>query len=124
MLGGEENSEIDIDDPFTKGMLDFEPSGVFAPPVADRQMLLSMDKSDIFILKWPSNAVRWEFYRNMLPDMPVTLCHECNHFFLEEDFELVVMQKKKCPFCTAPNDGSSNGCVAHFPSEEDVFMIT
>jgi len=125
MLGGEDQSDLgmlDIDDPFTKAMLDFEPSGIFTPTIADRHMLLSMEKNDIFIVKWPSPSLPWEFYRNMLPDVPVVLCHECNHFFHEEDWELAVMQKKQCPFCTVQTDGSSNGCVAHFPPESETGM--
>jgi len=123
LLGGEESMPeqmLDIDDPFTKAMLDFEPNGIFTPTVADRAMLLAMDKSDVYILKWPSPAVPWEFYRNMLPDVYSTvLCHECNHFFHEEDWELAVMQKKQCPFCQTHTDGASNGCAAHFPPESE-----
>lgn len=69
-------------------MLDFEPNGVFTPTTADRAMLLSMDKNDVYIVQWPSPGVPWEFYRNMLPDVPVVLCHESNHFFHEEDWEV------------------------------------
>jgi len=112
-----EQGMLDIDDPFTKAMLDFEPNGVFSPTVADRSMLLSMDKSDVFLVQWPSPALPCEFYRNMLPDVPVVLCHECNHFFHEEDWELAVMQKKQCPFCQAHTDGSSSGCTTHFPPD-------
>lgn len=117
LLGGEEQPELDIDDPFTKAMLDFDPSGTFSPTVADRQMLLGMDKGDIFIVQWPCSSLPYEFYRNMMPDVPVVLCHGCNHFFHEEDWELAAMQKKVCPFCTCHADGSTNGCAAHFPAE-------
>ena len=98
-------------------MLDYEPTGTFSPTVVDRNMLLSMEKADVFVVKWPSPAVPLEFYRNMLPDVPVVLCHECNHFFHEEDWELSVMQKKGCPFCTSTSDGSSTGCATYWPPD-------
>ena len=35
----------------------------------------------------------------MIPDLPITLCPHCNHFFHEEDYEFHILQKKNCPFC-------------------------
>ena len=121
LIGEEElesNAALDIDDPFTKAMLDFDPSGVFSPTVADRQMLLQMDKEDVFVVQWPSRGVAWELYRNMLPDVPVVLCHHCNHFFHEEDWELALMGKKECPFCHVATDGTTSGSAGTFPPIE------
>ena len=52
-----------------------------------------MDKNDVFVLRGPSQSVPTEYYRNMMPDVPIVLCTECNHFFHEEDWEFAVMQK-------------------------------
>ena len=107
---------IDIDDPFTKAMLDFEPGPHFSPPVADSQMLLAMDKADVFAVTWPVAGMPAELYRNMMPDVPIVLCTACNHFFLEDDWELAVVQKKACPFCKVTvNSDYSNGCAAAHP---------
>ena len=47
---------------------------------------------------------------------PIVLCTACNHFFLEDDWELAVMQKKACPFCKVTvNTDYSNGCAAAHP---------
>eukprot|EP00964_Phaeocystis_antarctica_P128421 scaffold92217_cov69-Phaeocystis_antarctica.AAC.2 len=55
-------------------MLDFDSDagthGQFRPPTADRQMLLAMERSDVYVLKPAAPQRPWEFYRNMLPDVP------------------------------------------------------
>ena len=75
-----------------------------------------MEASDVFIVKWPNSKLPWEFYRNMLPDVPLVLCHSCNHFFHEEDWEFEVMKKNACAFCRTEVDSNlGNGSVSHFP---------
>ena len=55
----------------------------------------------------------------MLPDVPLVLCHGCNHFFHEEDWDMAVMQKGCCPFCKAPVDASyGNGCALTHPPKK------
>ena len=106
-------------------MLDFDSDagthGQFRPPTADRQMLLAMERGDVYVLKPGAPQLPWEFYRNMLPDVPVVLCHACNHFYHEEDWELALMQTGACPFCRVPVDAAKvgNGSLAFFPSPED-----
>ena len=55
-------------------MLDFDSDagthGQFRPPTADRQMLLAMERSDVYVIKPAAPQLPWEFYRNMLPDVP------------------------------------------------------
>ena len=51
-----ENAAIDFDDPFTKSMLDFEPTGRFTPPLATREMLLHMEATDVFVVQWVTSA--------------------------------------------------------------------
>ena len=56
-------------------MLDFEPTGTFAPVAATREMLLSMEKADVFVVQWPASALGYDFYRNMMPEVcPPCLC--------------------------------------------------
>ena len=56
----------------------------------------------VFIQKWPA-PIGFRFYRNMLNDViSVSLCETCNHFFHTDDYELLVLQHKKCPFCRGP----------------------
>ena len=57
-LAGEatDHATMDFDDPFTKSMLDFEPTGRFTPPIATRDMLLQMEASDVFVVQWTTSA--------------------------------------------------------------------
>ena len=56
--------------PSTQAMLDFEPTGTFTPVAATREMLLSMEKADVFVVQWPASALGYDFYRNMMPEVP------------------------------------------------------
>jgi hypothetical protein len=38
-------------------------------------------------------------FKSVVPEIPIVLCTNCNHFFHEEDFEFASLQKKECPFC-------------------------
>merc|ERR1719446_617848 len=89
----EQEGILDVDDPFTKAMLDFEPNGNFSPTEADR---------------------------NMLPDVPVVMCHACNQFFHEEDWELAIMSKGCCPFCGVKvGENDTDGSATSFPASEN-----
>ena len=86
--------------------------------MADRQMLLAMEKGDVFVVQPPDPQLPWEFYRNMLPDVPLVLCHGCNHFFHEEDWEVALMQEDVCPFCRMTvKPSQANGAATHFPED-------
>jgi hypothetical protein len=78
-------------------------------------MLLPVDASEVYVVQWGTSARPTEYYRNMLPDVPVVLCHNCNHFFHEEDWEFATMSKGVCPFCRSSADGADAGTVASFP---------
>jgi hypothetical protein len=143
-------------------------------------MLLAMERSDVYVIKPAAPQLPWEFYRNMLPDVPqqgknawlaarypphrssgltwllvatnwakeasprcvgakeklrrrpgacarspplvtqvpLVLCHGCNHFFHEEDWELALMQKDACPFCrTSVDPNHGNGCALYVPED-------
>ena len=56
-----------------------------------------------------------EYYRNMMPDVPIVLSHACNHFFHEEDWEFAAMSKGECPFSRASTQGADSGSVATNP---------
>ena len=124
-------------------MLDFEPTGTFTPAAATREMLLSMEKADVFVVQWPASALGYDFYRNMMPEVcppclwsnaresrrrvrrrfphpsrsllpaagAVVLCHSCNHFFYEEDWDMAVMQKVLPVLQGAIDASYGNGCA-------------
>lgn len=43
--------------------------------------------------------LKTRFFKNLIPDMNIRLCEHCNHFFHEDDFELLYLEKGYCPFC-------------------------
>ncbi|XP_052746621.1 intraflagellar transport protein 122 homolog [Bicyclus anynana] len=40
-----------------------------------------------------------KFYRNMLPELPITTCPSCQNLFYLEDYEIHLVTKRQCPFC-------------------------
>lgn len=70
-------------------------------------MLRAIDPKEVIIIKWPS-ALQTKYYRNLLPELQVTVCPECLQAFHSEDFELQVLQKGYCPFCRTPGENLLN----------------
>ncbi len=92
------------EDLFTKQLLHFETGtvGTYQPIVVDKRTLISLHREEVIIVKWPTPGIRYKFYRNMMPELPLSACLSCNHFFHEEDFEFEVLKLGKCPFCRVP----------------------
>lgn len=72
--------------------------------VSDRARLVGPCTPQVFVQKFSHPCERARFFRNMIPDVPVSLCACCNKFFHQEDFEFSVLQKGHCPFCRSPKD--------------------
>ena len=66
-----------------------------------------MEPGEIIVAKW-SPPLRFQYFRNLLPDMSVTKCETCNKMFHTDDYELQLLQKGHCPFCRAPAHFASN----------------
>ncbi|XP_067012221.1 intraflagellar transport protein 122 homolog [Anabrus simplex] len=123
--GGEDVQTLHFDerastlaDPFTAKLMAFENEGEeFVPVVVNRSTLLTMEPSSVIICRWPP-PLRFRFYRNLLPDLQITLCSSCNKIFHVDDFELQVLQKGYCPFCrsTSKTTGSSESESEETPS--------
>jgi intraflagellar transport protein 122 len=90
------------DDDFQQQLHHFESDneGNFPPIRVGVKGLVAMKREEVFIRKWEqSAAMKYQFFRSVIPDLPITLCPHCNHFFHEEDYEFHILQKKSCPFC-------------------------
>ncbi|XP_009078745.1 PREDICTED: intraflagellar transport protein 122 homolog [Acanthisitta chloris] len=93
-------------DPFTT-KLSFEQGGSeFVPVVVSRAALQAMSRRDVLIKRWPK-PLRWQYYRSMLPDVPITMCPSCFQMFHTEDYELLILQHNCCPFCRRRIDESN-----------------
>nr|KAF6420444.1 intraflagellar transport 122 [Molossus molossus] len=86
------------DDPFT-AKLSFEQGGSeFVPVVVSRSVLRSMSRRDVLIKRWPP-PLQWQYFRSLLPDASITMCPSCFQMFHSEDYELLVLQHTRCPYC-------------------------
>lgn len=80
-----------------------------------RNVLKALDRTEIFVIKEEDiggpESKRVRFVKNVLPEIGVALCPECNHFFHEEDFEFEALRSGGCPFCRSNVIGRSYGHV-------------
>ncbi|XP_076048143.1 intraflagellar transport protein Oseg1 [Oratosquilla oratoria] len=90
------------DDPFTANLMSFYQGGSeFQPVVVGRKALLAMEPHDVIVCKW-RKPLQYQYFRNLMPDVPITHCQYCNKMFHTDDYVLQVLQKGHCPFCRTP----------------------
>ncbi|XP_047473268.1 intraflagellar transport protein 122 homolog [Penaeus chinensis] len=95
-------SHMQNSDPFTSNLLGFYQGGSEYQPVSlNRQALAAMEPHDVIICRWPK-PLRFQFFKNIMPDVPITHCTHCNKMFHTDDYILQVLQKGHCPFCRTP----------------------
>lgn len=93
-------------DQFTDIMVHEELSGERGP--MDKATLNSVDPRSVIVARWPK-PFRTRYYRNLIPDLQITVCGECCQAFHSEDYDLHVLQKGHCPFCRTPREKLGNG---------------
>ena len=49
----------------------------FEPVVVNRATLQAMEPSGVLICRWPP-PLKYQFYRNLLPDLQIIICNSCN----------------------------------------------
>lgn len=69
-----------------------------------RDSLRKWTRSQVLFTEVPSllddaGGVVRRYFRNLMPDIHVTLCPACHKFFHSDEFELAVLQQGACPFC-------------------------
>nr|CAD7413784.1 unnamed protein product [Timema poppensis] len=92
-------------DPFTARLLSLqsEDEEEFVPVIVNRPTLQAMDPGSVLVCQQPP-PLGYQFYRNLLPDLQITLCPSCNKIFHVDDFEMQVLQKGHCPFCRSESN--------------------
>ncbi|KAE8914051.1 Intraflagellar transport protein [Phytophthora fragariae] len=65
----------------------------------DARTLRALRPNEVFIVKYPTRAVRPKFYKNMIPEIKIHLSPQCRRFFHEEDFEFEYLKAGHCPCC-------------------------
>lgn len=100
------NQEDEIEnDLFTQKMLEQLETQVnpdTAKPVeVDERVMQNMRYEEVFIVdhsKLCPNKPR-RYFKNMVPDVSVTMCERCCKFFLQDEYEFAYIEKGHCPFC-------------------------
>ncbi|XP_018007047.1 intraflagellar transport protein 122 homolog [Hyalella azteca] len=96
-----EGNKLNPDDPFSANLNAIYPGSEMEPVTLNRAALQAQDPQDIIICRWPK-PLRFTYYKNLMPDVPITHCQHCNKLFHTDDFILQVLQKGHCPFCRTP----------------------
>ncbi|KAL0279839.1 UNVERIFIED_CONTAM: hypothetical protein PYX00_001315 [Menopon gallinae] len=97
-------NESPASDPFTAKLVSFEgDEDKFLPIKVNRATLRALDPAAVFVCRRPQ-PLRYRFYKNVMPDLPIVICQSCHKAFHMDDYELQVLQKGHCPFCRSPCD--------------------
>ncbi|CAH2103760.1 unnamed protein product [Euphydryas editha] len=94
--------DIDYSDPFLD-KVEEEDEGLVE---CSRLALLRLNPASTIIVDRPPLPPL--YYRNMLPELPVTTCTSCRNLFYMEDFEIQLVTKGHCPFCRHPSEELKN----------------
>ena len=110
ILSMDDDDNFGASDPFGQKLFSFQQDGsdIFEPVVVNRSALQSMQPGEVIVAKWPE-PLRYQYFRNLLPDMSITKCESCNKMFHTDDYELQMLQKGHCPFCRAESSYLSGG---------------
>ncbi|KAF0696653.1 Aste57867_12634 [Aphanomyces stellatus] len=68
----------------------------------DGKVLASLKPNEVFVVKYPTKALRWKFYKNMIPEIKVHFSPSCRKFFHEDDFEFEYLRDGCCAYCRLP----------------------
>lgn len=56
---------------FSQGDADYQPVTV------GKKALVALEPHDVIVCRWPK-PLRFQYFKNFMPDMPITLCIHCN----------------------------------------------
>lgn len=99
-------SNANHSDPFTDTMI-HEDITEMLPMTLDRDLLRAIDPTTVLIVRWPK-PIGTKYYRNLLPELQISICPECFQAFHSEDFEMEILLKGHCPFCRTPAENLIN----------------
>lgn len=117
---GKKNSGEDNNDMFgievNRSLESQQGASEYRPVRLGEHVLKSLCRDDIFAC-WPlvpDGRVR--FFKNMIPDIAISLCQRTHRFFHEEDYEFSFLRDGFCPISRAKGIGSvskTGCCVLH-----------
>ncbi|VDO26073.1 unnamed protein product [Onchocerca flexuosa] len=66
--------------------------------MANREILLRLEKQQVIIAEWPPPFAT-RFYYNIIPEISIIQCNSCYRMFHADDFEIACLKTGGCPFC-------------------------
>uniref|UniRef100_A0A8R1TUJ1 Intraflagellar transport protein 122 homolog n=1 Tax=Onchocerca volvulus TaxID=6282 RepID=A0A8R1TUJ1_ONCVO len=79
--------------------------------IANREILLKLEKQQVIIAKWPPPFVT-RFYYNIIPEISIIQCNSCYRMFHADDFEIACLKTGGCPFChVAPQKKTNHNFI-------------
>ncbi len=73
----------------------------YKPVEVDSRLLESMRLEEVFVDDLTAYCAKLprRYFKNMVPEIPLTQCEKCSHIFLLDEYEFAFLEKKCCPFC-------------------------
>lgn len=73
----------------------------YKPVEVDSRLLESMKFEEVFVEDLTAYCPTYQrqYYKNMVPEIPLTKCEKCSKIFLLDEYEFAFLEKKCCPFC-------------------------
>ncbi|XP_074605343.1 intraflagellar transport protein Oseg1 [Brevipalpus obovatus] len=103
----DQNDEKSPPDPFTERMSMLEEiDSEYEPITVDQEILKQLRPKEVLIVRWPK-PLRTQFFRNLMPDISITMCENCLRFFHADELELQMLQLRKCPFCRSSKESAT-----------------
>mmetsp|Transcript_17875 Transcript_17875/g.30373 ORF Transcript_17875/g.30373 Transcript_17875/m.30373 type:complete len:257 (-) Transcript_17875:23-793(-) len=100
------NQEDDMDnDLFTQKMLEQLETQLSPesnkPVEVDERVLQHLRFEEVFVVDYTRYCKQLprKYYKNMLPDVSITMCECCCKFFIQDEYEFAYIEKGHCPFC-------------------------
>ena len=73
----------------------------YKPVEVDERILKSMRYEEVFIIDYtylcPTQPRK--YFKNMVPDVSITICDKCCKFFMQDEYEFAYIEKGCCSFC-------------------------
>eukprot|EP00761_Pharyngomonas_kirbyi_P010486 gb/GECH01010506.1/.p1 GENE.gb/GECH01010506.1/~~gb/GECH01010506.1/.p1 ORF type:complete len:1200 (+),score=262.07 gb/GECH01010506.1/:1-3600(+) len=100
--------EEEQSDPFNQLLLSLQSGEEYVPLTVTKEVLISMEREQVFIVDWETPGIPCQYYRNMVPDIPIAQCPRCQHFFHEQEYEYQYLIQGGCPFCKLSADSDTS----------------